>query len=475
MDVFKLSKEDCANLRTEIKFHQGFSHPNIIKFHDCLQVHNMVYLLIEFAQNGSLFPYIHPKDGLPELLALRFLYQTANGIKYLHDRKIIHRDLKPENLLLDESFNIKLCDFGYSCYLDENQVRTTICGTYEYMPPEIVNEKVHTHKVDIWGLGILLYEMLHGKAPFNASTFDQIKYEINSKKIVINKDIHEDTQNLIFKLLVPNEEDRYDIDSLLNHPALQKNLKEFQRPLTKNEYDVLLTNFYFSEYKVNPEELVSDLVPITPEIPKEEQNIVKIKIMKPDKTFQFANVKIPENLVEINSKIKGINTLIKTEYPVKKRLSASCLDDIKKIEKEKSSYPIINFSKNYFLIKAIIRLSLEARFTIHPSGRILLLERKCNWKEDFYLEEKQFGLEGKIFFIIYYDEVLENYKINSISVEGENNMVRKLIGKSFRGKKQKELEEITNMKDFISCHKSGLFAFTNSLHSAILVCDLSFS
>lgn len=122
----------------------------------------MVYLLLEYAANGSLFFYIHSINGLPEMLALRFFYQTALAVQYLHDNKLIHRDIKPENILLDEHFNVKLCDFGWSCYLEDDDCRTSVCGTYEYMSPEILYAGAHTGKVDIWCLGILLYEMLHG-------------------------------------------------------------------------------------------------------------------------------------------------------------------------------------------------------------------------------------------------------------------------------------------------------------------------
>lgn len=123
----------------------------------------MVYFLLEYAGNGCLFFYIHAREGLPERLALRFLYQTALAVKYLHSLKVLHRDIKPENLLLDEDFNVKLCDFGWSCNLVENEERLSVCGTYEYMSPEILHKQKHTDKVDIWCLGILLYEMLHGE------------------------------------------------------------------------------------------------------------------------------------------------------------------------------------------------------------------------------------------------------------------------------------------------------------------------
>ena len=112
--------------------------------------------------NGCLFFYISSTDGLSEQLAMRFFYQTCLAVRYLHENNVIHRDIKPENLLLDDNFNIKLCDFGWSCQAQEFDIRTSICGTYEYMSPEIVVDHKHGYKVDIWCLGIMLYEFLHG-------------------------------------------------------------------------------------------------------------------------------------------------------------------------------------------------------------------------------------------------------------------------------------------------------------------------
>ena len=97
---------------------------------------------------------------------------------YLHKKNIIHRDLKviinsfminnfqPENLLLDSDGNIKLCDFGWSAENSASGSRETFCGTFDYMAPEMISNKPHDFKLDIWCLGILLYELLHGEAPF---------------------------------------------------------------------------------------------------------------------------------------------------------------------------------------------------------------------------------------------------------------------------------------------------------------------
>lgn len=88
----------------------------------------------------------------------------------MHDLDIMHRDIKPENILLDHNLNVKICDLGWAAE-DIKQNRKTFCGTYEYMAPEMVLERQYNYKIDIWALGILLYELTHGVAPFQAKSF----------------------------------------------------------------------------------------------------------------------------------------------------------------------------------------------------------------------------------------------------------------------------------------------------------------
>ena len=101
-----------------------------------------------------------------EKTACYYFTQTCSAVNFLHSNNLVHRDLKPENLLLDSNNNLKLCDFGWCTEISFGN-RDTICGTCEYMAPEIINEQPYNCSIDIWSLGVLLYELLHGYSPFN--------------------------------------------------------------------------------------------------------------------------------------------------------------------------------------------------------------------------------------------------------------------------------------------------------------------
>lgn len=100
-----------------------------------------------------------------------------NAVEYLHSKKppIIHRDIKPENLIFDNNGRVKLADFGWSNVLNENKLRQTYCGTLDYLAPEMIQETGHDVQLDIWSLGVLIYELLTGRAPFAPTdkTLDQ--------------------------------------------------------------------------------------------------------------------------------------------------------------------------------------------------------------------------------------------------------------------------------------------------------------
>lgn len=137
----------------EIRLHKSLNHPNIITLHGSFIKMNDAYILMEYAENGDLFKYITRSLNTDIPKSLRIFHQCVSAVKYIHDKNIMHRDLKPENILLDSNFNAKLCDFGWSAEYNEKVSRESICGTAEYMAPEIFQKKSQTKKTDVWSLG----------------------------------------------------------------------------------------------------------------------------------------------------------------------------------------------------------------------------------------------------------------------------------------------------------------------------------
>lgn len=227
IDSKKASKTDIQNLKTEIGIHKDLDHPNIVKFHGYIQQDNLIYLILDYAENGNLYSYLHRKKTLTDKEVFKFFHQTCLAIDYLHQNNIIHRDLKPENLLLDKDFNVKVCDFGWSAY-HIKQERKTFCGTYEYMAPEIVNKKTYDYRVDVWALGILLFELIHSKAPFQGRTVQEIKSSLSKSTIVFSMNIQDDAKNLIQRILKDNPTNRIQIEQILSDPWVTSRMEKEQ-------------------------------------------------------------------------------------------------------------------------------------------------------------------------------------------------------------------------------------------------------
>ena len=228
--------------------------------------------MLELAPNLSLFNYIHPTRGIPERLALRLLYQTAEALKYLHDQDILHRDIKPENLLFDENFNVKICDFGWSCKVEnENDPRMSICGTYEYMSPEILSREPHGKKTDIWCLGILMYEMIYGSPPFRAKSVTIMKLLNSREQINLNTRISPATKDLMENMLRKEPELRFDIDQVLNHHALQEHLADFGSSPFQQDLDLIRT-YYSTGIAFSGSHLISEINQILKRFDLEKKN-----------------------------------------------------------------------------------------------------------------------------------------------------------------------------------------------------------
>ena len=214
----------------EINIHSKLAHENIIKLYSVHEDNESINIIMEYAEKGNLFQLISKeKTGLDESKAFDYFIQVVNAVYYLHINNIIHRDIKPENILIGSDNKIKLCDFGWAKELTlEN--RSTFCGTIEYMAPEIVGSENYDYSVDIWSLGILLYELLYGHSPFKANNTKNVILNIKTHELTYddnNKKISNSCKDLIQKLLDGNPQKRLKIKDILEHPFVKKHSKKF--------------------------------------------------------------------------------------------------------------------------------------------------------------------------------------------------------------------------------------------------------
>lgn len=180
---------------------------------------------MELSKEGSLYSKMKLERKFSESKASRFMRNILEAIDYLHSQNppILHRDLKPENLLMFENETVKLSDFGWSAQNDE--IRNTFCGTQEYLAPEMIQGTGHNEKLDIWTLGVLLYEMVHGKTPFYASKTNgdvRLQRKLIEKRILeghfqIGESMHVNTKRVILAMLHPDPKKRPSARDLLNN------------------------------------------------------------------------------------------------------------------------------------------------------------------------------------------------------------------------------------------------------------------
>ena len=183
----KTNIEEKPYFRREIEIMYKVHHPNVVKLFGHFEDNDYCYFIMEYISKGNIYSLI-PKDRKKKLqsqVVASLMKDVISAVYYLHNMNppIIHRDIKPENVLLSEGLIGKLTDFGWSNYLQEENERYTVCGTPIYLAPEIINETGHDERVDIWCIGVLLFELSTGNPPFLGNDIETLKNNINHLKI----------------------------------------------------------------------------------------------------------------------------------------------------------------------------------------------------------------------------------------------------------------------------------------------------
>uniref|UniRef100_W5JYH4 non-specific serine/threonine protein kinase n=1 Tax=Astyanax mexicanus TaxID=7994 RepID=W5JYH4_ASTMX len=232
-------------LGKEIKILKELKHENIVGLLDFQEISGCVYLVMEYCNGGDLAEYLH-KGSLSEDTIRSFLQQIAAAMSVLRCKGIIHRDLKPQNILLTyssgrranpNSICVKL-DFGFARYLQGNTMAATLCGSPMYMQaPEVIMSQNYDAKADLWSVGTIIFQCLTGKAPFQASSPQELRqfYERNRNLSPIPRETSSHLRHLLLSLLQRNHRDRMDFE-FFHHPFLEASSSMRKSPVPMPSY-----------------------------------------------------------------------------------------------------------------------------------------------------------------------------------------------------------------------------------------------
>ena len=240
ISVKNFSNENLYNISRESMILKEMSHINIIKFHRIFTYNQKFYIIMDFARGGELSSILSSNKPLKEEHAKNLFHQIYNAVCYIHSKNIIHRDLKPNNILFldEEKTHIIIIDFGISGSSNGNQKELVKAGTQLYLPPEVLTgvEFSSSTKLDIWALGIILYQMVEGCHPFeNKNKKGSVINNILKNKLEFNKKIQisESLKKLLQGLLEKNYRFRIDTGDPLFEKWFEDNSKKKTKVIKK--------------------------------------------------------------------------------------------------------------------------------------------------------------------------------------------------------------------------------------------------
>ena len=250
-----MSQKDKNDVFNEAKILQKLDHQNIIKFIEFFESTKpkpTLNIVTEYADDGDLSEKIKSQKNQPftETEILDYFTQICLALKHIHEKKIIHRDLKSGNIFLMKSGLVKIGDFGISKGFERTMDKArTMVGTPYYLSPEILENKPYDSKTDIWALGVLLYEMMTFKMPFNANSLPMLSVKIMRGNYTPPPSVYtKDLREIVSKCLTVKPSRRPTIQEILAMPIVQNRIKNF---LDENNYNKEFSKTIAKKYKEN--------------------------------------------------------------------------------------------------------------------------------------------------------------------------------------------------------------------------------
>ena len=409
-------------MNREIEIMYILNHPHCLRLKNHFEDDQNFYLVMPLAHKGQLYRVLRKFKKFDERTAAQILRETISALQYLHSFKppIIHRDIKPENLLLNNGGRVLLADFGWSNFSD-GDVRKTFCGTPEYIAPEMLLKKGHDTRVDIWSIGVLMFELLAGYSPFVAKNNQDLYQNIRRLKIQWPKDMPPLAKNLIGKILKLNPLDRPSLQDILDHQWFKQT--KMIKPLLENKLNTLKDLLAFHMLNEPTEQILERMNTLLKLTGKDADNTNAKNIIKENPDSD--NVLKQKNIMKQINDDKPVQNKINEDIKANKETNVN--KDNKKELSKKEEKKEEKKNKEEFAANTNIT-------TINVSKEqkdLLLLENAGLKKDNELYKTKLLSLENE----------LRNFKAENAKLQKENaTSLQELIKK-----KDEEIEKLNTM------------------------------
>jgi len=335
-------------LKSEIRILKSINSENVVRLYDSFFEQNHYYLVMEYCDGGDVERFVKskPTRTISEAEALIFFKQMLNGFQALHKEKVMHRDFKLANVLIHDGI-LKIADLGFS---KQAEVADTALGTAAYMAPEILQFEKYNNKIDIWSLGVCLYEMVMGKIPFKGYNEKDLLAKIMFNKIdfqVKGIETSLEFQDLIKNMLIPDPMKRINWMDLYNHKILNPKPGEndIHKPQTKKDLDIVAQEVLFN----NNKSFYQDGSNLDYE---DTLNILLKKLNK--KKENPSEIKESDSYEMINSEEKKEKTEKEPEKPPKQQKKQDLMENEEQKQnemKEKIELEVVEKNKSLLLLE----------------------------------------------------------------------------------------------------------------------------